>query len=237
MEIITEAIVLRSTKYTSSSFIVNAFSREAGLIAFIFRASKKQKTMALKELLTIVELNYTYKENKAIITPRNLSISQPLPSITMSFHKQTMSMFIAEFMGKMIQEEEQNREFFDFFKQALIELNDTDEPKAFHIWFVIQCTHYLGISPSIGDGLFLDLESGRGSDFEPPHHFYLDKHQTQIFKSFLTSKHYYNLSKFDFNHSELLNQVLTYYKIHVEAFKELRSLAVLEDLYDSFRKK
>lgn len=236
MEITTEAIVLRSTKYTSSSFIVNAFSREEGLIAFIFRASKKQKSMAIKELLTIVELSYTLKENKSIISPKNLSISQPLPAITMSFYKQTIAMFIAEFMGKMIQEEEQNHQLFDFFKSALIELNDTDEPNAFHLWFMIHCTKYLGIAPSIGEGKFLDLESGRGSAYEPPHHFYLDQLNTTVFKAYLSKTQFHECPKLEFNHSELLNQIITYYKIHFETFKELRSLSILEDMYATFRK-
>lgn len=231
MLVSTEAIVLRHTAYTSSSFIVNAYSKDYGLIAFMLRQSKKSKTGVLKELLSIVEISYILKEKQRIITPKKINLSCPLPSITLSFHKQCMVVFLAELLSKVIQEEEPNIPLYNFIRAALVDLDATEDPSSFHVWFMAKLARFLGVFPNLTEGVFLDLESGKSIQYEPAHNFYLNETHTSVVKSYGLSDNYMLSDHNWAGKSTLLNQLLSYYKIHVDGFKDLKSMVVLESIY------
>jgi len=236
MLVTTEAIVLRQTAYTSSSFIVNAYAQEFGLIAFLLRKGGKQKTGVLKEVLSIVEVSFNEKGKTSIITPKKIGLSIPLPGIYMSFHKQSIAVFLAELLSKVIHEQEPNLTLYVFIKNALIELESTPEPVNFHCWFMVQLLVYLGLKPNLGNqSVFLDLESGMGTPYEPPHQFYLDAKQTQSFKACLAAKTFKTFKHIIEGNTSFLKQLITYYKIHIEGLKDLKSLAVLEAVYSGLR--
>lgn len=236
MLISTKGIVLKSVKFQETSLIVKIFTQSHGLLSFLVngvRASKSKNKASLFQPLTFLDLVVYYRDNKNLLRLkeyRNAFIYQSLP---FDIVKSTAAQLLLEVINQCIVEEEENEQLFNFLSQSFQDLDTSQEVDAKYILvFLINLMKIIGIQPHgnyASQTPFFNLKEGAFSNF--------DNHQDLVVSQ--ENTHYLsNLFKGDTasipkkNRKELLDILLQYYKIHVDGFKDLKSLKVIASIWD-----
>ena len=125
-------------------------------------------------------------------------------------------------------------ELFDFIEKSLIWYDKSDDSSTFYLIFLMKITHYLGFYPdctnmnynyfNLEEGLF---ESSKNSQYV------IEGSSLVLFKTILGIK--FDSNKLPFidktNKKDILKNILTYFKLHVDGFKDLKSLKVLNQIF------
>jgi DNA repair protein RecO (recombination protein O) len=117
-------------------------------------------------------------------------------------------------------------------------LEETDEGVAnFHLVFLLHLLHYLGISPNIDtyrEDAYFDMQNGTFASCPPLHKHYLDKAESRIFARLFRIS-YENMSLYTFSRRDrvyILQKMITYYRLHLPEVPEIKSLPILQALFD-----
>lgn len=235
----TKGIVLHHFKYSEKSIIAKIYTEKFGLQSYILngvRSSKSKNKAVYLQPLSLVEINANYKEKKGIQQLRNIQLAHPFNSIPFNIAKTSLAFFLAEILYKSIKEEETNYTLFEFLFNAFQVLDYKEKNYAnFHLIFLAQLTHFLGISPqnkTINTTTFyFDLQEGVFVSMQPPHNAFANYELSQKFKAVLNSSFDdNNLLLSNTDRKELLTVFLDYYHLHLSNFDNLKSLAVLQEV-------
>jgi len=108
----------------------------------------------------------------------------------------------------------------------------------FHLVFLIQLVQFFGVAPDgasyVADSFF-DLVNGSFTLVQPEHNHYLDRAESVIFSRLLRMS-YANMELFAFSRPErqnIISRILEYYRIHISDFHDIKSLAVLQGIFDA----
>lgn len=237
----TEAIVLHALKYGESRMIIDMYTRTHGRLSFAIQMPKTQKGKLKKQLfqpLTLLNIETDVRPRLQLQRLRNAAIATPLPSLQTHPAKLSIALFLAEFLYHALKGEQQNEPLFDYVTSSLEWLDSATEHVAnFHLVFLMRLARFLGFSPNLegyAPGCYFDL---RASVFcqQPPTHSDLllpeeaEKVQLMMRMDYSTA-HLFRLSHHDRN--RLLEIALAYYRIHLPDFPELRSLPVLQEMWE-----
>ena len=221
--------------------IVEMFTREHGRLSFAVQIPKTQRGKLKKQLfqpLTLLNIECDVRPRLQLQKIRNAAILMPLPSLQTDPAKLSITLFLAEFLYHALKEEQQNESLFDYVTSSLQWLEGADSHVAnFHLVFLMRMARFLGFYPNLDhydEGCYFDL---RASVFckEPPLHrdVLLPKEAEKVqlmMRMDYATMHLFQLSHHDRN--RLLEIALAYYRIHLPAFPELKSLAVLREMWE-----
>lgn len=136
-----------------------------------------------------------------------------------------------EVIRQVANDQEDNSDLFRFVKTALQTLDKSENISIFPIKFLLHLTHQLGLNPSIdSDAKYFDLKEASFVKNQPAHPIYLDQESTAHILQLLNS----NLANHDdlkiplMMRRKLLQDVLNYYKMVQDGFKDLKCLEILE---------
>ena len=234
----TEAIVLHALKYGERQMIVDMFTREHGRLSFIVSLPRSERSKLKKQYLqplTLLQIEADIRPQVQLQKLRDVGLLQPLPSLLSHAEKLSVGLFISEFLYHALKGEQRNELLFDYVRGSLEWLDGTQGPVAnFHLVFLMRLSRFLGFYPNLEDeGDYFDL---RGAVFtaQPPLHrdFLLPQESTHIrllMRMDYSTMHLFRLSRPE--RARILEILLLYYRLHLPAFPELRSLSVLKDLY------
>ncbi|MCF0206379.1 MAG: DNA repair protein RecO C-terminal domain-containing protein, partial [Bacteroidales bacterium] len=148
-----------------------------------------------------------------------------------------ISQFIAEVILKMVKEEEQNLQLYGFFKETVEAIENTNINVAnVHLIFLKEfarllgfeiCNNYCAETPYFNtrEGMFLPLFT---TDYES-----MDQNVSRDFSQLLTMSYGSNNIKLPYqSRKKIIEMLLEYYKYHTENFSEIKSLRVLNDVFD-----
>jgi DNA repair protein RecO (recombination protein O) len=236
----TRGIVLQRFKYSDSTVIAKIFTEKFGLISCIFfgtEGKKGQFQVTVLQPMYIIEFMIYYKEAGNFQKVKEIGLSFPLVSISMNIVKNTICSFMAEFLLKTLKENEADHDLFQFLKQAIEKLNQSETNFAdFHLLFLFKLTKYLGIMPlnnySESNAIF-DMKLGKFITGNPSHSHFMNIHQSELFSKFFDMK---TGSPPDFiiptrDRKEMLSSLIDYYNIHLDRPGELNSLKVLKEVF------
>ena len=236
----TEAIVLHSIKYGETRVIVDMFTRTSGRLSFAVSLPKTSRGKMKKQLfqpLTLLNIECDVRVQKGLQKLRNASITMPLPSLQTHPSKLSITLFLAEFLCHALKGEQRNELLFDYVVSSLQWLDGCNTSVAnFHLVFLMRMARFLGFYPNLDDyhpGCYFDLRASTFS-LEPPVHRDVllpaeaEKVQLMMRMDYQTM-HLFQLSRHD--RGRLLEIALAYYRIHLPAFPELRSLGVLQEMW------
>ena len=193
---------------------------------------------SLLQPLSVLELEVEHQHNRDI-----QRIKEAKPGFVFTqlyFHpvKNTIALFLAEVLYRIIQEKEANHALFDFLYRSIKWLDIADAGAAnFHLTFLLQLSAYLGIRPankSFIPGSYFDLVNGIFLNTPPNHCNYLDKNDSIIFDRLLRMN-FENMALYTFTRQErttIIRHILEYYRLHLSDFPEIKSLAVMQSLFD-----
>lgn len=236
----SQAVVLHQIKYNDSDSIVYLYSKDFGRISYLVanRRKKSALSQALFQPLSIIEYEGDHKMNRELQRIKEAQSIYAFQSIPFDPDKNIISLFLSEFLYRVLSEADANPMLFDYLVQSIEILDLCQKGTAnFHLVFLIKLTRYMGFYPNTEDnhpGWYFDLQAGVFSPACPPHNAWLSPSDAQNFARLLRMN-YENLYAFKFDRHErvaLLKQMLNYYRLHLVEFPEIKSLSVLQSLYD-----
>jgi DNA repair protein RecO (recombination protein O) len=237
----TEGIILNQLKYGESSIIVNIYTREFGRQAYLMNAarSKKSKNRAGSlQPLFLVDLVCYQKETREVQRIKEIKNTPAYQNIPFDIAKSTQAIFLAEVLSKSLREQESAPQLFDFITNSLqyFDLMETHFA-SFHLWFLFRLTEYLGFLPDTkmtGFQGWFDMRKGAVVPFEPSHPFFIQKETTKFFCQ-LSELKIADLKLWKISRNMrgfLTNKLVDYYQLHFENMGEIKSLKVLQEIFE-----
>lgn len=236
----TQGIVLHYNRYNDDSAVVDIFTLSRGSVAFLVRDRRQQRKGGMQATLlrplNIVELVFDYRPAASLQRIQELHIAHCYTSLPYDPIKETVALFLSEFLHGTLRNEVQNQDLYHYILYSLQWFDATNEGIAnFHVAFLIRLTYYLGFWPNIKgrEALpFFDLRDGVGTEIAPPHGLYLKEEEAAILPLMLRMN-IRNMHSFRLNRQQrnrILDVLTTYYQLHVPEFRNLRSLGVLREV-------
>ena len=157
----TQGIVLGYIKYRETSVIVNVFTEAWGLQGYLVqgvRTKKPRYSIALFQPLTLLDMVVYHKKQGGLQRVAEVKCHRPNSHILGNLKKAAMAVFLAEFLGKVVREEERNEHLFNFLWQSVVKLDEqTVQYDLFHLRFLLQLSHYLGFGIGTAEDVYTQL--------------------------------------------------------------------------------
>lgn len=222
----TAGIVINYTKFRETSIITRIFTRDLGLKTYLIngvRSNKSKTKMAHFQPLTLLDLVVYEKENANINRLSEVKLARAFHRIPFDFYRSGISMFMGEVLGKIIFDNYQNEQFFDFLFEEISSLDSENfQPGLFILLFLMKTSRFLGFEPSDAADFYLQLPLNQSGKAYEDKKSYLDR---------LMLSGAENLPSIPGKiKSILMDDWLLFYKIHMEGFGEVKSLAVLRTM-------
>ena len=238
MLISSPGIILSKVRYQDNDLIVKCLTRDLGVVSYMIKnisMSKKSKNkFAFFQLLNILDLETNYNPNRSIQYIKDLKVKYNFTSLHTNIYKSSVVMFLSEILSNIIHIETKDMELFDFIEKSLIWYDKSEDSSTFYLIFLMKITHYLGFYPdctnmsynyfNLEEGLF---ESSKNSQYV------IEGSSLVLFKLILGIK--FDSNKLPFidktNKKDILKNILIYFKLHVDGFKDPKSLKVLNQIF------
>jgi DNA repair protein RecO (recombination protein O) len=234
MKTIVNGIILKRIPFSETSLIVGVFTRQKGLKTYLFPGGKKKKSHTLQPL-TIVELETFERPDSELGKISAIETDYVFQSLPFHPVKSGLAFFLAELLASCLKTEEEDVHCFDFLSDEIQFLDNSNELGLYPSWFLLEFTQHLGCTPHILDreSNYLDLVDGTLTSAKPYNHAYINSTSVHWIAELLTLSKEEGLS-LQIPKAErkiLLNDLLTYYKYHVDGFKIPKSLEILETVW------
>ena len=242
MLIKTKAIVLHSFKFGESRMIVDMFTCEAGRLSFAVPIPKTSKGRLKKQYfqpMTLLEVECDIRQRVQLQKLKDARLLTTYATIPFSPEKLAISLFIAEFLYHALRSEQQNKPLFAYVCDSMQWLDVATTGYAnFHLTFLMRLSRFLGFYPNLEDsgeygGLLFDLREARFCSMTPLHRDFLDSDEARMIHLLMRmdfpTMHIFRLSHQERN--RIVEVLLQYYRLHIPQFPELKSLAVLQELW------
>ncbi len=234
----TKAIVLSSLKYGDTSLIVRCFTLKEGLKAYLVRgvlsAKKRKIKAAYFQPLTQLNIEANHNTKGALNSLKEVHVVNPYKQIYTNIYKQTIVLFLSEVLGSTIQEEEENESLYYYLETAFDWLDTHDEISNFHLLFLLNLTRFLGFYPDTINGHFHSFNLLEGCFTSSTSDKDTIKNNELILFKKLLGINFDNINKVAFNKFErqqVLRIIIRYFELHLDGFKNPKSLGVLETVF------
>ena len=210
-----ELIILNFTKIGENSIVLHTLSEEYGRRGFLVRVRPKA-SMALFLPLNILEAEISENPKSDLWFAGNFVSRTPLAGIRENIHKNTMTLFLSEVLYRVVKDGTNEEGLVEWLKREILTLNALESDFSnFHLLFLLEFCSVLGFDPDT-EGL-------------AP---FAGKHLGAV-KSLL-SRPYGEAMLLPLTgpaRNEIAESILKYIEYHTESAVNVRSLAVLRELY------
>ena len=238
----TRGIVLHSIPYTDTSAIIYMYTEAFGRASYMVSRRRSKKSPLVKSLfipLSVLDLEVEHLNKREIHRIKEARVCLPLQEILCDPIKNVLALFLSEFLFRVVKETEPDPRLFCFLYDSIQVLECADKGVAnFHLVFLLRLLRYLGIFPNIENrraGYYFDMLNSVFTVDQPAHPHFLGKEDTEVFARLLKMS-YENMSLYVFSRQErvrIIQKILEYYHLHLPDFAEIKSLAVLQSLFDA----
>ncbi len=238
MLITTKAIVLSKLKYKDYDLIVKCFTEEKGVVSYLIKNALKSKKGKFRpayfQPLSILDLETDYKDKRSLQYIKEVKLNFNYTTLYTNVIKSTIAMFLSEVLTNVLVEEEQNIQLYNFLETTMIWFDETEVNTNFHLIFLIELTKYLGFypEPPIKDANYFNLEDGKFQLKESGIYCIKGENLT-LFKELLGTK-FDDRKQIVVNTTqkrEFLSMILLYFKLHLDGFKQPKSVTVLNQVF------
>lgn len=236
----TKAIVLHALKYGDDKLIVDLLTELYGRLSFVQHIPKTAKAKVKKQYfqpLTLVEIEFDYRQNARLLRIRDIRISHPYASIPFDATKLSIALFVAEFLDVSTRGERQGGLLYQYVESSLEWLDACHGQFAnFHLVFMMRLSRFIGFFPNLNDyaeGDYFDLRNACFTPKTPSHRDYVRPSEAAriitLIRMNYESMHLFKMSHDDRN--RITDVAIQYYRLHVPDFHEIKSLDVLRELF------
>ncbi len=236
----TQGILLHRLKFSDSKLILKIFTKKFGLqsyLYFVSTSAKKKSVLNLLQPMYMLDMQVYNKEKPGLQKIKEVSASEIFKTIPFDIYKQSLSLFLAEFISKVLEENQTDKDLFDYIFNS-VKLLDSENCAVndFHINFLYHLTEYLGIMPennySSSKKIF-DLQAAKFIIGYPNHRNFFNESMSRKFYE-LTKIQSFERSVFKLSNPErreLLQGIINFYNIHLNRPGKLKSLTVLAQVF------
>lgn len=225
----TKGIALNYIRYKETSIIVRIYTEQFGIQSYLVNgvrsAKSKSNRIALYQPLTLLDL-VVYHNHKPDSLHRISEVRcyHPFNSIPFDVVKSSVALFVTEILSRTLKEETSAPDLFSFIEDTVLHLDSAvTTPPLFPAHFLIQLSFHLGFG----------IESAQSLENQLREHHYPVAFGTEEQNTLneLISGSQETLSPAPKKiRNELLEQLILFYKIHIEGFGDLRSLVILREV-------
>ncbi|HKK69111.1 MAG TPA: DNA repair protein RecO C-terminal domain-containing protein, partial [Bacteroidales bacterium] len=187
--------------------------------------------------LYLLETEIQHRENRDIQQLRNLRLADSTGQNITDYHKQSISIFLADVMHRSLRENEPDQALFDFVWHALQLFDNSDKSSVnFHLFFLSHLMKYLGFSPGntwSENNAYLNMDSGMFVNRESINSACLNERESRIIDRF-THFSASEIPEKGFSNKDRklgLDAMMSYYEQHIPDFGYLKSYDILKTLY------
>lgn len=211
----TELIVLSTTKVGENALVVHTLSREWGRRGFLVRSAKKTGT-AFFLPLSIVEADVVENPKSELWSLRNVTLKDALPGIRGNLRKNTMTLFLSEVLFRVVRDGANEDGLYDWCVGSILTLNALEADFAnFPVRFLLELAGALGFRPT-----FDDIAPFAGEHLPEMKRML----ETGFGESLL-------IPMSGATRNALCEELLQYLSYHTDTNVQVKSLAVLRELY------
>lgn len=228
----SRAIALSYIKHGESSIIAKLFTEKRGLQSFIIkgiRSNNSKKKLGLFQPLELSIINATYlpKKNLQYLAAIGLSDSKKQNGINIT--KTFLSLFVAEVISKILQENEADKSLFLFLWQLKTNLSTSSmiDPN-FPLHFLIDLSKHMGFYPLYEkESTYFNLELGGFTNSPKQLNYYINQENSRYFKALLNKQKVIIPYA---NRNQILLNLIDYYKLQHHELKNITSHLIIESL-------
>lgn len=234
-------IVLNIRKYNDRNSIITIYTRERGrlsLISTIGIGKASNARRARLQPLGVINADINYRENSELQRLGRFNTTEVWSDLYFHPSKRAITLFLSEFLYKLLNAEMPDPGLFDFLLDSLRRLDMMKQGVAdFHIPFLVSLLPFAGIQPDISgykQGLVFDFPSGSFVERYDAKAPYLDGEEAKqvplIAKINFTNIKSLRLSSM--NRRQILYGLLNYYSFHFPGLGNLKSPEVLREIFE-----
>jgi DNA repair protein RecO (recombination protein O) len=233
MLIKTKGIVIRTIKYSETSVIADIFTEEKGLLSYIISGVRKSRSKTQASMLmplSIVEMVAYHSDRVKLHRVRELKPAYVFSSIPFEVRKATICLFLSELCLKTMKGTDASPSLFHFLETQIIRLDQEQEHFLnWHLFFMIGFAEQLGFAfepPAIPGSTYFDLLHGKFLNEKPDHAYWTADAEglTHLINKEFT--HPYTRQE----RNTLVDDLLTFFRLHIENMRELNSHRVLRQV-------
>lgn len=237
----TEGIVLHSFKYSDTSIIARIYTSKLGLQSYLVPGVRKKRATIKYNLfqpLSMFDMVVYHKERDGLQRIKEISSLKQYNHINTDIRKTSIAIFISEVLMNCLKEQESNPQLFEFLKKSFVFLDDSEDKVAdFHLVFLLQLTRYLGFYPNLKQNFknsVFNLKEGVYQHSDADTMYCIDSQLSDAFLR-LCNINYNDLDCLYIPYQQrklLLEKTIEYYKLHMAGFRDIKSLTVLESVFN-----
>ncbi|HQV38527.1 MAG: DNA repair protein RecO [Flavobacteriales bacterium] len=230
----TRAVVLRTFKHGDNFVILKAYTECFGVRSYIVRISKRGSAKpAHLQPLDRLEIVVSESGERELHTVREVRTEKAYVGIAGDPARGLLLLFAQEVFYRTLKEESPDPELFDLVQRTLEEIDTGDNLGQLPLLLLLRLARHLGFLPELpgpGEDRF-DLREGHFFNGVPEHGFCMNVNSSLAFAELLRAES----TEVDMHLPSdvrigLLEQLLDYFRLHVEGFGQLRSPAILHAL-------
>ena len=234
-------IALRSTPISDKKSVLNAYSLQAGRVAFVVSGGASREAVrrrAILQPLCIAEGVASGRNGGELLTLSQISAVRPMPGLFGNPVKNAVALFVTELLTVLLREGQPDPHLFNYIEMAIGRLANATTRQAanFHICFLLHLARIVGIEPdweTFAPGLALNLDEGLfcPASTVAPRMLSVDESAAAARLSRIT---FDNMGWFRFSRQQrnrALDVILAYFSLHYAPLASLRSLEVVRMLF------
>lgn len=235
-------IVLRTVKYNDSKMIASLFTDIHGLQSFVVPRARLRKTSisgTLWQPLNMVEFDCDQHSSMRLSQPQEAYLYYTYTDLRFSPLKSAIAIFLAEFLNAALQREQKNTALYSYLEYSLqwLDASSTSSAPNFHLVFLLRLLRFIGIMPNTENydtGMFFNLPEGMFTKTQPSHPYFIyPEEAASIPHLFRMNYHTMHLFRFSRKQRQRILELLNlYYRLHIPSFPELKSLEILQEVFD-----
>ena len=217
------------------------YTEAFGRASYLVSRARGKRTAVSKALfipLSVLDMEVEHLNKRDLHRIKETRICFPINNICCDPIKNVLALFLSEVLFRVVKDTEPDQRLFDYLYESIHLLEYADKGIAnFHVVFLLGLLHYLGIFPNVEtyrEGTLFDMLNGEFTEQIPMHAHYLNQAESAFFYRLLRIG-FENMSLYGFSRQDRVNiihRILEYYRLHLPDFPEIKSLAVMQSLFD-----
>jgi len=230
----SEGIVLSSLKYSETSLILDIYTKQHGLGSYIVSGVRKQKsrTANVYHPMNIIDM-VAYTSGQSLSRIKEASYVYIYQQLDRDVIRAAVGTYIIELVRNAIQDKEPDERLYSFIRETLLSLdNGSLSIGTLPYQFAIQLAEYMGFQMQDNyseETPYFDLSAGQFVTALTSDSSVLDGTLSTVMHQLMTGVQTISLSKQD--RAFLLDKLMSYYELHIDNFKPLRSIPVLRSIF------
>lgn len=230
--------MLHHIKYGDTSLIVHLYTEAFGRCSLMIKGAYSKKTATPAKWfqpLFLLEGEISFRAQRELQMARNLQLFPPLYQLGGDPAKSCITLFLGEFLSKVLREEEGNPPLFGFLHNAIRMLDASESGYAnFHLLLLIHLTKYLGFFPQNDyspEKCWFDLERAHFTHLPSQNNLGGEAgvQLSRMLEAGLIEMDRFALSSERRN--QILDALISFYSLHHGGTHHLKSLQVVRSLF------